>query len=40
MTNDFVFIGMPPQAFAIVMPYSQWHEAANWEQFTNQPRKS
>lgn len=31
--------GLPCDAQGIVMPLSQWHEAANWEQFTDQPRK-
>jgi hypothetical protein len=35
----FKFIGMPAQAIPIVIPFARWHEAANNEQFTNQPRK-
>ena len=37
---QFQFIRLPVTAIPVVIPFARWHEAANWEQFTNQPRKS
>ncbi len=34
------FGGLPLTAVPVVIPFAQWHEAANYEQYTNQPRKS
>lgn len=36
---QFRFINLPVEAFPIKVPFAAWQEAANYEQFTNQPRK-
>ena len=28
------------EAIPIVVPFAKWQMAANWDEFTNQPRKS
>jgi len=34
------FGGLPVDAVPVVIPFAQWHEAANYEEFTNLPQKS
>lgn len=35
-----VFGGLPVDAVAVIVPFAQWHEAANYEQYTSLPKKS
>lgn len=36
---EFNFVNLPVEAFPIYVPFSNWQEAANYEEFTNQPQK-
>lgn len=35
----FTFTRMKPEAVPVVIPFAKWQEAANYEKFTDQPRR-
>lgn len=36
---QFKLVNLPQEAIPVVIPFSNWQYSANYEVFTNQPRK-